>query len=124
MVSLRLLLKNSKPGIISVTEFSQEAALIKQIRHPRVVQVYGVCTQEEPIYVIIELMKHGSLLEYLRGDGQSLKLPQLIDMGAQVAAGMAYLEENNYILGLCDNGKTYISIMFCKIISIKVVISI
>ena len=41
-------------------------------------------------------MKHGSLLEYLRGDGPSLKLSQLFDMGAQVAAGMAYLEGNNY----------------------------
>ena len=89
--------KELKPGIISATEFSQEAALIKQIRHPRVVQVYGVCTQEEPIYIITELMKYGSLLKYLRGDRRSLKLPQLIDMGAQVAAGMAYLEENNYI---------------------------
>ena len=42
-------------------------------------------------------MKHGSLLDYLRGDGRSLKLPQLIDMGAQVADGMAYLEGENYI---------------------------
>lgn len=45
----------------------------------------------------MELMKHVSLLEYLRGEGQSLKLPQLIDMSAQVAAGMAHLEEQNYI---------------------------
>ena len=89
--------KELKPGIISANEFSQEAALIKQLRHPRVVQLYAVCTQEEPIYIIIELMKRGSLLEYLRGDGRSLKLSQLFDMGAQVAAGMAYLEENNYV---------------------------
>ena len=26
-----------------------------------------------------------------------MKLPQLIDMGAQIAAGMAYLETQNYI---------------------------
>ena len=89
--------KELKPGIISANEFSQEAALIKQLRHPRVVQLYAVCTHEEPIYIITELMKHGSLLEYLRGEDCSLKLSQLIDMGAQVAAGMAYLEENNYV---------------------------
>ena len=89
--------KELKPGIISATEFSQEAALIKQIRHPRVVQVYGACTQEEPIYIITELMKHGSLLKYLRGDGRSLKLPQLLDIGGQIAAGMAYLEDKNYV---------------------------
>ena len=42
-------------------------------------------------------MKLGSLLDYLRGDGRSLKLPQLIDMSGQVASGMAYLEAQNYI---------------------------
>merc|ERR1712200_361260 len=31
------------------------------------------------------------------GKGKLLKLPQLIDMGAQIAAGMAYLESQNYI---------------------------
>ena len=49
------------------------------------------------ISVITDLMKHGSLLAYLRGDGRSLKIPQLLNVGAQVAAGMAYLEEKNYV---------------------------
>ena len=82
---------------MEVAEFMQEASLMKQLRHPKLIQLYAVCTKEEPIYIITELMKHGSLLEYLRGEGRSLKLPQLIDMAAQVAAGMAYLEEQNYI---------------------------
>lgn len=33
----------------------------------------------------------------LAGKGRNLKLPQLIDMAAQIAAGMAYLESQNYI---------------------------
>ena len=32
----------------------------------RLIQLYAVCTQEEPIYIITELMKNGSLLEYLQ----------------------------------------------------------
>jgi len=86
-----------KLGVIDAQEFLKEAALMKQLRHPKLIQLYAVCTNEEPIYIITELMKHGSLLWYLTGDGCALKLPQLIDMGAQVAAGMAYLEEKNYI---------------------------
>lgn len=31
------------------------------------------------------------------GKGRGLKLQQLIDMAAQIAAGMAYLESQNYI---------------------------
>ena len=89
--------KTLKVGTMSASEFLQEAALMKKLRHPKLIQLYAVCTQEEPIYIITELMKHGSMLDYLRGEGRSLKLPQLIDMSAQVASGMAYLEEQNYI---------------------------
>ena len=56
-----------------------------------------MCTVEEPIYIITEQMKHGSLCDYLRGEGSSAKYPQLVDMASQVAAGMAYLEEQNVI---------------------------
>ena len=89
--------KTLKPGTMSVAEFLQEAALMKKLRHPKLIQLYAVCTKEEPIYIITELMKNGSLLDYLRGDGRVLKMPQLIDMSAQVAAGMAFLENANYI---------------------------
>ena len=86
-----------EPGIISGHELYQEIAIMKNLKHPKLIQFYAVYTKEEPIYIITELMKHGNLLEYLRGDSRSLKLPQLIDMGAQVASGMVYLEENNYV---------------------------
>ena len=95
--TIEVAVKTLKPGTIDAREFLEEAAVMKKLRHPKLIQLYAVCTQEEPIYIITELMKHGSLLEYLRGDGQSLQLPQLIDMGAQVAAGMAYLEEQCYV---------------------------
>lgn len=37
------------------------------------------------------------IIAVLAGKGRNLKLPQLIDMAAQIAAGMAYLESQNYI---------------------------
>uniref|UniRef100_A0A8C5Z9R1 Tyrosine-protein kinase n=1 Tax=Marmota marmota marmota TaxID=9994 RepID=A0A8C5Z9R1_MARMA len=38
------------------------------------------------------------LLDFLKeGDGKYLKLPQLVDMAAQIADGMAYIERMNYI---------------------------
>ena len=89
--------KTLKPGTMSASEFLQEAGLMKKLRHQKLIQLYAVCTREEPIYIVTELMKHGSLLEYLRGEGRSLKLPQLINMASQVASGMTYLEEQNCI---------------------------
>ncbi|XP_077495913.1 tyrosine-protein kinase Src42A isoform X1 [Amblyomma americanum] len=90
-------IKTLKPGTMDPKDFLAEAQIMKKLRHQKLVQLYAVCTLEEPIYIITELMKHGSLLEFLQGKGRSLQLPQLIDMAAQIAAGMAYLEAQNYI---------------------------
>ncbi|ETN64772.1 proto-oncogene tyrosine-protein kinase src [Anopheles darlingi] len=90
-------IKTLKSGTMDPKDFLAEAQIMKKLRHQKLIQLYAVCTLEEPIYIITELMKHGSLLDFLQGKGRSLKLPQLIDMAAQIAAGMAYLESQNYI---------------------------
>ncbi|XP_062709643.1 tyrosine-protein kinase Src42A isoform X2 [Aedes albopictus] len=90
-------IKTLKSGTMDPKDFLAEAQIMKKLRHNKLIQLYAVCTLEEPIYIITELMKHGSLLEFLQGKGRNLKLPQLIDMAAQIAAGMAYLEQQNYI---------------------------
>lgn len=48
-------------------DFLTEAQIMKKLRHNKLIQLYAVCTIEEPIYIITELMKNGSLLEYLQG---------------------------------------------------------
>ncbi|KAK8739235.1 hypothetical protein OTU49_003538 [Cherax quadricarinatus] len=90
-------IKTLKPGTMDPKDFLAEAQIMKKLRHQKLIQLYAVCTLEEPIYIITELMKNGSLLEYLQGKGRGLKLNNLIDMAAQIAAGMAYLESQNYI---------------------------
>ena len=85
--------KIPKPGSVTISEFLAEAQIMKNLQHEKLIQLYGVCTQGEPIYIVTELMKHYSLLQYLHNDeGRYLKLPELINIGAQVANGMAYLE--------------------------------
>uniref|UniRef100_A0A3P8WM09 Tyrosine-protein kinase n=1 Tax=Cynoglossus semilaevis TaxID=244447 RepID=A0A3P8WM09_CYNSE len=90
--------KKLKPGMMAPADFLREAQIMKTLRHPKLIQLYAVCTMEEPIYIITELMKNGSLQEYLIKDGGStLSLLDLTEMAAQVASGMAYLELQNYI---------------------------
>ena len=93
----RVAIKTSKEGTMPVQEFLQEAQLMMHLLHPYLIQLYAVCTKEEPIYIVTELMKHGSLLDYLRNDGRALDITRLIDMSAQVASGMAYLEAQSVI---------------------------
>uniref|UniRef100_A0A671UVB7 non-specific protein-tyrosine kinase n=1 Tax=Sparus aurata TaxID=8175 RepID=A0A671UVB7_SPAAU len=75
----------------------EKAQIMKKLRHDKLVQLYAVVS-EEPIYIVTEYMGKGSLLDFLKdGEGRGLKLPNLVDMAAQVAAGMAYIERMNYI---------------------------
>ena len=90
-------IKSLKQGTMDPKDFLAEAQIMKKLRHPKLIQLYAVCTHEEPIYIITELMKNGSLLQFLQDKGKTMKLPQLIDMAAQVASGMAFLEKQNYI---------------------------
>ncbi|XP_009983715.1 PREDICTED: tyrosine-protein kinase FRK, partial [Tauraco erythrolophus] len=91
-------IKTLKPGSMDPKDFLREAQIMKNLRHPKLIQLYAVCTLEDPIYIITELMRYGSLLEYLQKDaGSQISLPHQVDMAAQVASGMAYLESQNYI---------------------------
>jgi len=77
--------KMLKTGSMPQDAFIEEAKIMHRLRHRKLVLLMGVCTSEEPIYIITELMSHGSLLEYLREDsGRTIKLPTLIDFAAQV----------------------------------------
>lgn len=80
-------IKTMKAGTMSTQAFVDEANIMKKLRHDKLVQLYAVCTEPEdqPIYIVTELMCNGSLLDYLRdGPGRELKLPALVDMAAQV----------------------------------------
>ena len=83
-------------GTMSKDELLQEANVLKKLHHTNVIKLYGVCTKEEPSYIITELMD-SNLQNYLRGDGCSMKLPDLVDKCVQVSCGMAHLEEKNII---------------------------
>ena len=79
-------------------EFLKEAAVMKQVRHPNLVQLLGVCTRELPFFIITEYMPNGNLLDYLRGtEGKDLEAVTLVYMAQQVASAMAYLESKNMI---------------------------
>ncbi|XP_061660740.1 tyrosine-protein kinase Yes-like isoform X2 [Syngnathoides biaculeatus] len=93
----KVAIKTLKPGTMSPEAFLQEAQIMKKLRHDKLVPLYAVVS-EEPIYIVTEYMAKGSLLDFLKeGDGKFLKLPLLVDMAAQIADGMAFIERMNYI---------------------------
>ena len=77
-------------------DFLAEAQLMKRLHHPKLIRLYAVCTSEEPIFIVTELMKNGSLLNFLRNKGRETVYEKLMDMAIQIATGMSYLESKNY----------------------------
>uniref|UniRef100_A0A8C1SGT0 Tyrosine-protein kinase n=1 Tax=Cyprinus carpio TaxID=7962 RepID=A0A8C1SGT0_CYPCA len=94
----KVAVKTMKPGSMSVEAFLMEANLMKTLQHDKLVRLNAVVTKEEPIYIITEFMEKGSLLDFIKTDeGNRVQLPKLIDFSAQIAEGMAYIEQRNYI---------------------------
>lgn len=96
--------------------------ILKQYDHPNIVKLIGVCTQRQPIYIVMELvpggrshrshyvlcqvvvgvsrllpLTGGDFLSYLRKKKDELKTKQLLRFSVDAAAGMAYLESKNCI---------------------------
>ncbi|XP_062242258.1 tyrosine-protein kinase Fes/Fps [Platichthys flesus] len=78
-------------------KFLMEARILKQYEHPNIVRLIGVCTQKQPIYIIMELVQGGDFLSFLRQKSQSLTPKILIKMIENVTAGMEYLESKKCI---------------------------
>ena len=93
----QIMIKKLKPNQnMTLRELLQPVNLMKKLRHQNLVHFYGLCSKEEPVFIITEFMQHESLLQYFNII-KWVERPQQIDIAAQVASGMAYLERENVI---------------------------
>ncbi|GJQ85805.1 sev [Trypoxylus dichotomus] len=85
------------------TEFLQEAQLMSHFKHKHILQLLGVCLDNDPHFIIMELMEGGDLLTYLRSSRKPasntppLTLLELLKMCVDVATGCRYLEEMHFV---------------------------
>jgi len=73
-------------------KFLAEAKILKGYSHPNVVQLIGVCTSREPIYILMELVNGGDLKKFIETNSQMLTSSHLLKITADACAGLAYLE--------------------------------
>ncbi|XP_046548135.1 tyrosine-protein kinase SRK2-like isoform X2 [Haliotis rubra] len=96
--SKEVAVKMQKQDCVSTAAFLDEAQVLKTLQHPNIINILGVCCENEPIYLLTEYMLNGRLSLYLReGKGKDLALSQLLWIGAQIADAMAYMEKEKFV---------------------------
>ena len=83
--------------IPAAQQFLGEAEILKQYDHPNIVRLLGVCTDKEPVYIVMELMPGGDFLHFLRNVGANQTIYQLTKFSLDAALGMEYLASKNCI---------------------------
>src|SRR5436305_6861297 len=86
-VALKLLRKDLEGGLDSTAELRQEARAAAAVNHPNIVQVFSSGTDHGQFYLVMELVEHGSLDDYIE---QQTRLPedQVLEAGIQTAKGL------------------------------------
>ncbi|XP_035387726.1 proto-oncogene tyrosine-protein kinase receptor Ret isoform X2 [Electrophorus electricus] len=113
-VAVKMLKENASPS--ELRDLLSEFTLLKQVNHPHVIKMYGACSQDGPLYLIVEYAKYGSLRNFLREsrkvgpsylgsdanrnssyledpDERALTMGDLISFAWQISRGMQYLAE-------------------------------
>lgn len=90
-------IKMVKEGSMSEDDFIEEAKVMMKLCHGNLVQLYGVCTKQRPIYIVTEYLANGCLLNYLQEGLLNPTSIALLEMCKDVSEGMKYLEANQFI---------------------------
>ena len=78
-------------------KFLKEAEVMMNLNHLYIVKLVGVC-HGPPLAMVQELMFMGSLLDCLLGNSDRISVEFHLKLwGAQIAAGMAYLEQKHFV---------------------------
>ncbi|KAM9142386.1 tyrosine-protein kinase TXK-like isoform 6-T7 [Pangshura tecta] len=94
---VKVAIKAINEGAMSEDDFIEEAKVMMKLSHSKLVQLYGVCIQHKPLYIVTEFMENGCLLNYLRQRQGRLNKEMLLSMCQDVCEGMEYLERNRFI---------------------------
>ncbi|GFG39571.1 hypothetical protein Cfor_01001, partial [Coptotermes formosanus] len=85
------------------SDFLMEALIMSKFNHPNVVHFIGVCFEEHPRFIVLELLAGGDLKKFLRESRPKPKQPSPLTMkdllmcAMDVAKGCRYLEQHHFI---------------------------
>lgn len=76
--------------------FAAEAALVGRLQHPNVVEIYDAVDDPAGPYLVMEVVRGGTLREHCRPD-QLLPLDQIVEIGFKCAMALGYVWKQGLI---------------------------
>eukprot|EP00002_Diphylleia_rotans_P014832 TRINITY_DN2883_c0_g2_i1.p1 TRINITY_DN2883_c0_g2~~TRINITY_DN2883_c0_g2_i1.p1 ORF type:complete len:1025 (+),score=211.42 TRINITY_DN2883_c0_g2_i1:142-3216(+) len=76
-------------------DWLREVRVMEYVRHPNIIFYYGVRPLEDNVDLIMEYADGGSLRALLQRRGTGLEVHDVVSLGQQIAAGLAYLYSMN-----------------------------
>ena len=104
--SSRIAVKTLRKGATDSekSEFLKEAKLMWNFKHDHILSLIAICLDNDPNFLILELMEGGDLLSYLRSNRRhgvtglsNISLLDLVHMCLDVARGCEYLEQLHFV---------------------------
>ena len=77
-------------------KFLEEAYIMQQFDHQHIIKLIGICSQS-PIWIVMELARHGELRAYLQSNRNRLDLATLVLYSHQLSTALSYLESKNFV---------------------------
>ncbi|XP_035892766.1 uncharacterized protein LOC118503516 isoform X3 [Anopheles stephensi] len=95
---IQVAVKTCKPDADTTTseKFLQEAYIMKKFEHPHIIKLIGI-SSGPPIWIVMELARHGELRAYLKKNGPKLKLGTLLLYSYQLSTALSYLESKKFV---------------------------
>ena len=69
---------------------------MQQFDHQHIIRLIGICS-DSPIWIVMELAKHGELRAYLQSNRHQLELSTLILYAYQLSTALSYLESKKFV---------------------------
>ncbi|CAD7012437.1 unnamed protein product [Ceratitis capitata] len=77
-------------------QFLEEAYIMQKFDHPHIIRLIGICS-ESPIWIVMELARHGELRAYLKANSKKLKRGTLLLYCYQLSTALSYLESKKFV---------------------------
>uniref|UniRef100_A0A0R3RQ09 Tyrosine-protein kinase n=1 Tax=Elaeophora elaphi TaxID=1147741 RepID=A0A0R3RQ09_9BILA len=89
--------KGSSSDRKTVEQICREARIMRRLEHPNVVRLYGIAISKEPIMLLTEWLKDGSLDVFLATKGSTLSIREKLYFCLDIASGLEFLHNNGVI---------------------------